>query len=94
MVWFGVGHYEFKVLLYILEARAQVDRHVLVPLLKTVVLLDVVQVLATDHDGPLHLHLNNHAREDATTDADVPSEWAFLVNVGANGGLKHSTMVK
>lgn len=36
------------------------DRHVLVPLLKTVVLADVVQVVTPDDDGPLHLHLGHH----------------------------------
>lgn len=42
------------------ETGREVDRHVLVPLLKTVVLADVVQVIASDHDGPLHLHLGHH----------------------------------
>lgn len=37
------------------------DRHVLVPLLKTVVLADVVQVVASDDNGPLHLHLGHHS---------------------------------
>lgn len=39
------------------------DRHVLVPLLKTVVLADVVQVVTSDNDGPLHLHLGHHTYE-------------------------------
>ena len=37
------------------------DRHVLVPLLKAVVLANVMQVVTTDDDGPLHLHLGHHA---------------------------------
>lgn len=37
------------------------DRHVLVPLLKAVVLADVVQVVTPDDDRPLHLHLGHHS---------------------------------
>lgn len=36
------------------------DRDVLVPLLKTVVLADIMQVVASDNDGPLHLHFGHH----------------------------------
>jgi len=36
------------------------DRHVLVPLLKAVVLADVMQVVTSDDDGALHLHLGHH----------------------------------
>lgn len=42
------------------EARRQVDRDVLVPLLKAVVLADVMQVVTSDDDGPLHLHFGHH----------------------------------
>ena len=36
------------------------DREVLVPLLKAVVLADVMQVVTSDNDGPLHLHFGHH----------------------------------
>lgn len=42
------------------EAGGEVHRHVLVALLKAVVLADVVQVIAADDDGALHLHLGDH----------------------------------
>lgn len=42
------------------EARWQVDRDVLVPLLKAVVLADVMQVVTADDDSPLHLHFGHH----------------------------------
>lgn len=42
------------------EAGRKVDRHVLVPLLKAVVLADVMQVVTSDDNGPLHLHLHHH----------------------------------
>jgi len=59
------------------------DRHVAMSLLKTVVLLDVMEVITSDDNGPLHLHLLNDTGEDATTDGNVTSEWAFLVDVGS-----------
>lgn len=36
------------------------DRDVLVPLLKAVVLADIMQVITSDNDGPLHLHFGHH----------------------------------
>lgn len=69
------------------EARRQVHRHVLVALLKAVVLSNVVKVVSADDDGPLHLHLGHHARQDASSDRDVTGKRAFLVNVGALDGL-------
>lgn len=65
-------------------------RHVLVALLKAVVLSNVVKVVSADDDGPLHLHLGHHARQDASSDRDVTGKRAFLVNVGALDGLKGS----
>lgn len=50
-------------------------------LLEPVVLGQVMQVVATDHDGTLHLHLLHDSSEDAASDGDIPSEWALLVNV-------------
>lgn len=42
------------------EARWQMDREVLVSLLKSVVLANVMQVVTSDDDGPLHLHFGHH----------------------------------
>lgn len=36
------------------------DREVLVPLLKAVVLANVMQVVTSDDNGPLHLHFGHH----------------------------------
>ena len=61
---------------------------VLVTLLETVVLLNVVQVVATDNNSSRHLRRNNHTSEDSSTDGDVSSERALLIDVGtANGFL-------
>ena len=71
-----------------LEGRAQMHRQVLVALLKSLVLGDEVQVVPSDDNGPLHLHLGNHACQDSASDADIACEWALLVNVAPLLGLK------
>ena len=62
-------------------------RDVVVPLLKAVELLDVVQVVAPDDDGPLHLGAHAHALQDGPADAHVPGEGALLVHEVALLGL-------
>jgi hypothetical protein len=64
-----------------------VDRHVTMSLLKTVVLLDVVKVITTDDDSPLHLHLLDDTSKNSTTNGNITSEWALLVNVGTLNSL-------
>ena len=64
------------------------NRDVLVPLLKTVVLLDVVEVISSDDNGPFHLFALHNACQDAATDAYIPSEGALFVNVGAFSSLQ------
>ena len=64
------------------------DRHVTMSLLKTVVLLDVVKVITTDDDSPLHLHLLDDTSKNSTTNGNITSEWALLVNVGTLNSLK------
>lgn len=60
---------------------------VLVSLLVTVVLLDVVQVLATDDDGAFHLGAHNGTSKDTATNGDVTSEGALLVDVSTGHGF-------
>lgn len=52
---------------------------VLVALLVTVVLGDVVEVLAADDDGTVHLGGDDTAGQDTATDGDETSEGALLV---------------
>ena len=58
-----------------------------VTLLETVVLLDVVQVMATNDNGAGHLGGDNHTTEDTAADRNVASEGALLVDVGTLDGL-------
>lgn len=50
-------------------------------LLVAFVLPDVVEVVPTNDERSLHLHALHDAREDTSTDGDIPSEGALLVNV-------------
>ena len=50
-------------------------------LLETVVLLDVVEVISSDDDRPLHLHALNDPCQDSPADAHIASEGTFLVDI-------------
>lgn len=65
-------------------------RQCLVALLKSVVLFDVMKIIASDNNGSLHLHAFNNTSENTATDADVASEGTLLVNVGAFNGLEET----
>ena len=56
-------------------------------LLKSVVLLDVMQVVSPAHNGPLHLHPGDDAGQDTSTDVNIAGEGTLLVNVGAGSSL-------
>jgi len=72
------------------ESRRAMDGDVLVTLLVTTVLGDEMEVITTDNNGALHLSLCDDTAEDTTTDRDVGSERAFLVNVSAFDSLTWS----
>lgn len=69
------------------EARRNVGSQILVPLLKTVVFLDVVEVVPLDDDSSLHLQTGHNPCQNTATNAHISSEWALLVDVGAFDGL-------
>lgn len=69
------------------ESGGAVSSKVLVSLLVTVVLLDVVQVLATDDDGAFHLGADNGTSKNTATNGDISSEGALLVNVSTSDGF-------
>ena len=57
-----------------LKARRHVGCKVLVPLLITIVLLDVVQVVTAKNHRALHLVGHNDATQDAATDRHLTEE--------------------
>lgn len=54
-----------------LEARGHVGSKVLVPLLITIVLLDVVQVVTAKNHGALHLVRHDGTTKNAASDGDL-----------------------
>lgn len=56
-------------------------------LLKTVILSDVVEVISSDDDSPLHFHFDDSSSQDTTSNGDIACEWALLVNVFSLNGL-------
>ena len=52
-----------------------------------VVLLDVVQVITPDDDGPVHLHLGDDSGQDTSTDGDFAGEGTLLVDIVSGLGL-------
>lgn len=71
------------------------SRHVTMPLLETVVLSDVVEVISPDNNGSLHLHFDDGTSQDSASNGDVANKWALLVDVFAldsfSGNLEAET---
>lgn len=58
--------------LHVPEAWTKVHRHVSMPLLESLVLFNVVQVVASDHNCSLHFHFLDNTCQNASTDGHVP----------------------
>ena len=54
---------------------------VLMSLLKTGILGDIVQVIPTNNNRPLHFGRDDHSTENATTDGNVPCEGALFIDI-------------
>ena len=63
------------------------SRQILMSFLKSVVLLNVVKIVTADDDRPLHLHLLDNPSQNTTSNADIASEGALLVDVVSIDGL-------
>ena len=50
-------------------------------LLEAVILPDVVEVVSTDDNRPLHLLALDDPGQDSAPDAHIAGEWTLLVNV-------------
>lgn len=60
---------------------------ILMTLLITIVLFHIVQVVASNDDGALHLGGHYDTTENTTADGDISSEGTLLVNIGTTDGL-------
>jgi len=65
----------------VLETRRAVYGHVLMSLLVTSILAHILKVISTDNYGALHLVGDDHALKDSTTDGNISSKRALLVDV-------------
>lgn len=69
------------------ESWRKMNGHVLVTLLETAVFANIMQIVTANHDGALHLQFLNNARKDASTNAYIAGEGAFLIEVSSIDGL-------
>ena len=68
------------------ESRRAMNSNVLVSLLKTTVLDDVVKVVSANNNGALHLGRHHQSLQNTSSDGNVSSERALLVNeISLNG---------
>ena len=68
------------------EGRRAVSRDILVPLLVTTVLGNVVQIIPSDNNGSLHLGGDDLSLQNSSTDRNVSSEGALLIDIGSLDG--------
>jgi hypothetical protein len=72
------------------KGRRTVNCNVPVPLFVSVVLGDIVEVIPSDNNGPVHLGGDDNALQDLAPDGDPAGEWALLIDVGALDSLSGS----
>ena len=58
-------------------------RHIFMSLLKSIIFSDIMQVVSSYNNCPLHLRLGDCACQDTPSDTDVAGEGTFPVNVVA-----------
>jgi len=71
-----------------------VGSQVLMSLLIAIVFLHIVEIVTTHNNGAFHLGAHNDARENTSTDGDIPSEGTLLVDIDASDGLLGSLEAK
>ena len=79
------------------KGRGAVGGNVLVSLLETTVLLNVVKVVSSDDDCSLHLGGDDLSNQNSSSDGNISSKWALLVDIvsldGSVRGLDSKTNV-
>lgn len=84
---YHVFHCKFKQTFHKPETGREMGRKILMPFLKSVVLLDVMEIVPSDDNCTLHFHARNNACQNTATDAHISCEGAFLVYVCSLDGL-------
>jgi len=67
-----------------------VNTNILMPLLEPPVLTDVMKVVTSDNNSPLHLGRNNKSFENSSANGHVSSEGALFINVVSFDGTVRS----
>lgn len=57
-------------------------------LLKTIVLLDIMEIISSNDECPLHFDTLHGSSQDAASDAHIASKWTLLINICAINGLQ------
>lgn len=78
--------------MHVPEAGAEMDAHVAMAFLKSVVFTNVMKIIPADYDSPLHLQFLNYSCQDTSSDRHVASKRAFFVDVRAFESLKREVM--
>jgi len=69
------------------ESWWAVDWDVSVSFFVSVVFWNIVKVVSSDNDGPLHFCWDADTFQNFTSDWDVAGEWTFFINVSRLDGL-------
>ena len=64
-----------------LESWGKMGRKVVMSLLESVIFLDIMEVISSQDDSSSHLGGKDDTFTDSSSDRNVRSEWAFLVNI-------------
>lgn len=70
------------------ETRTEMDTHIAMTLLKTVVLSNIMQIIPAYNYSTLHLHLLYNTSENTSSNRYIASEWTFLINIGSFESLQ------
>ena len=69
------------------EAWRTMSNDVFMSLFISIVFLDVVEIISSDDDGVSHFVRDNHSSKNFSSNANITSEWAFLVNIISLNGF-------
>ncbi len=58
-------------------------RHILVPLLESIILFDVMKVIPTNNNCTLHFHFLHHSGQYSAANGNVAGERTFLIDIGS-----------
>lgn len=70
------------------------NTHITMTFFKAVIFSDIMKVIPTYDNSPLHFHLLYYTSENASSNRNVTSKWTFFVNVSSFQSLKNDIKKK